>query len=134
MASSIRPAAVRKPEVETPKVTLAEVQKINNNELAQKERKRIDVANEYKAEKRVKVTGSPMYRAFFGNAMPISLNGVYINVPLDGRTYDIPESFAIVFHTRIRDVDDQLTIQKRLSNVTANHEQYAGELDLVRLV
>ena len=34
-------------------------------------------------EKKVIVIGAPMYRAYFGNMMPISLNGIP-SMPLDG--------------------------------------------------
>ena len=34
---------------------------------------------------------------------------------------------------RVRQVDEQLTRQKRLSDVSKNGERYAGELDLIQL-
>jgi hypothetical protein len=85
-------------------------------------------------EKKVTVIGAPMYRAYFGNMMPISLNGIPIYVPLDGNRYEIPESYAYEFNARIRSVNEEIEMQKARSNIAANHETYPGELDLVRQV
>lgn len=117
-----------------PATTTAELTRANNAEVAVKERTRMGLAARYRDQEKVKVVGSPMYRPYFGNTMPISQNGIYISVPLDGRAYEIPKSFARVFNTRIRSVDDDLNLQKQLSNVQSNRESYAGELDLVSLV
>lgn len=129
MASTIRPAAKAQP-----KENLDSLQRVNNAEVAAKERTRVAVAEAYKNEPKVQVTGSPMYREYFGTQMPLSINGIILYLPLDGRTYEIPQSFAELFRSRIRSVDDDLNMRKRLGDVTNNSESYAGELDLVRLV
>lgn len=85
----------------------------------------------YKDEKRVTVQGAPFYRPFFGNNMPISINGVLICVPLDGQAYDIPETFAALFQERIFKVNEQERVRKSLSNVRNNLESFAGEKDLI---
>lgn len=113
---------------------LAALTQQNNEELREKEKQILTLTEKYKAQEKVKVVGSPMYQPHFGKAMPICLNGILISVPLDGRSYEIPESFAEVFLTRIRSVDDDINMQKRLSNVVENHEAFAGELDLVHSV
>jgi hypothetical protein len=114
--------------------SLEAAQRLNNEEVAIKEKVRQTLADEYTKEPKVTVIGAPMYRAYFGNSMPISLNGIYISVPLDGNRYEIPESFAQVFNARIRSVNEEIEMQKARSNVTANHESFPGELDLVRQV
>ena len=88
----------------------------------------------YKGEKKVPVQGSPMYRPYFGNNMPIILNGIAVYVPLDGQQYEIPESFAAIFMDRISRVDEQINMRKRMSAVSDNIEAYAGERDLIRKV
>lgn len=108
--------------------------RLNNTEVSEKEKQRTSLAEQYKAEKKITVIGAPMYRAYFGNNMPISLNGILISVPLDGQRYEIPESFACVFNERINSVNEEIELQKQRSNVTANHESFPGELDLVRQV
>lgn len=104
----------------------------NNAEVAAKERARTSLAERYKAEEKVTVIGAPMYRAYFGNSMPISINGILVTVPLDGNRYNIPETFAGEFNARINSVNEELSWQKMASDVKSNHESYPGELDLVR--
>ena len=96
------------------------------------EETRRSVADTYKNEKKVAVQGSPMYRPYFGNNMPIIINGVAIYVPLDGQQYEIPESFAAVFLDRISRVDEQIRVRKQMASVSENSESYAGEKSLIR--
>lgn len=96
------------------------------------EETRKSVAVTYKNEKKVSVQGSPMYRPYFGNNMPIIINGVAIYVPLDGQQYEIPESFAAVFLDRISRVDEQIRVRKQMASVSENSESYAGEKSLIR--
>ena len=96
------------------------------------EETRKSVAVTYKNEKKVAVQGSPMYRPYFGNNMPIIINGVAIYVPLDGQQYEIPESFASVFLDRISRVDEQIRVRKQMASVSENSESYAGEKSLIR--
>ena len=107
-----------------------------NLELSKKvnalEETRKSVAVTYKNEKKVAVHGSPMYRPYFGNNMPIIINGVAIYVPLDGQLYEIPESFAAVFLDRISRVDEQIRVRKQMASVSENSESYAGEKSLIR--
>lgn len=107
-----------------------------NLELSKKvnalEETRKSVAITYKNEKKVAVQGSPMYRPYFGNNMPIIINGVAIYVPLDGQQYEIPESFAAVFLDRISRVDEQIRVRKQMASVSENSESYAGEKSLIR--
>ena len=107
-----------------------------NLELSKKvnalEDTRKSVAVTYKNEKKVAVQGSPMYRPYFGNNMPIIINGVAIYVPLDGQLYEIPESFAAVFLDRISRVDEQIRVRKQMASVSENSESYAGEKSLIR--
>lgn len=88
----------------------------------------------YKNEPKVPVQGSPMYRPYFGNNMPIILNGIAIFVPLDGQQYEIPESFAAIFMDRISRIDEQINMRKRMSAISDNIESYAGERDLIKKV
>ena len=109
---------------------------VANLELSKKvnalEETRKSVAVTYKNEKKVAVQGSPMYRPYFGNNMPIIINGVAIYVPLDGQQYEIPESFAAVFLDRISRVDEQIRVRKQMASVSENSESYAGEKSLIR--
>lgn len=88
----------------------------------------------YKGEKKVPVQGSPMYRPYFGNNMPIILNGIAIYVPLDGQQYEIPESFAAIFFDRISRIDEQINMRKQMAAISDNIEAYAGERNLIQKV
>lgn len=103
-------------------------------EVNELEHRRKKISEQYKAEPKVAVQGSPMYRPYFGNNMAISLNGVVVYVPLDGQRYEIPESFAAVFLDRIARVDEQINMRKQMANVTENSESYAGERSLIKRV
>lgn len=111
-----------------------QLQQENNNELIALEKQRVALGEHYKNEKRYAVQGAPMYRDHFGKSMPICINGISISVPLDGQRYEIPESFACIFNERITKVNEQLEMQKKMSNITQNRESFAGELDLIRPV
>ena len=82
-------------------------------------------------QKRVPVSMSPMYATYFGEVMTVSLNGMSIFLPIDGRTYEVPEAFARIVHKRRRMVDAQQNMQAKLGDVTNNKDSFAGELILV---
>jgi hypothetical protein len=88
----------------------------------------------YRNEKKIPVQGSPMYRPYFGNNMPIIINGIAIYVPLDGQQYEIPESFAAIFFDRISRIDEQINMRKRMAAISDNVEAYAGERNLIQKV
>lgn len=108
--------------------------RLNNQEVVQKEQIKQTLAESYKSETKVVVMGAPMYRAYFGNNMPIIINGIRVDVPLDGQRYEIPDSFAQIFNARINTINEDIELQKRMSNVTTNHENYPGELNLIQRV
>ena len=103
----------------------------NNQNVNGLEKKRLSLVEKYKAEKKYKVKGAPAYQAHFGSVMSIIINGVLIAVPLDGRSYEIPESFAQVFNSRIRQIDNMALQQSALADVANNIESMPGEKDLI---
>lgn len=111
------------------KVTKDLTTQVNGLETTRKQ-----VGETYRQEDKVKVQGSPMYRPFFGNNMPIIVNGVALYVPLDGQTYEIPETYAAIFQERIALVDEQERMRKRMADVQKNLETYAGEKNLIKHV
>lgn len=108
--------------------------RLNNAEVEVKSKACMKLADRYIAEKKATVIGAPMYAPYFGERMPIILNGIPIYVPLDGNRYDIPESYACVFNARILYVNEQLAAQKKLSDVGRNFESYPGERNLIQKV
>ena len=86
------------------------------------------LAEYYKNGKQVVVQGSPFYKPYFGNNMPIQLNGIMVYVPLDGQPHKIPEDFANIFEERIKRIDMQ---NERFGIMGANiEESFAGEFEL----
>ena len=103
----------------------------NNQSVNALEKKRFSLVEKYKAEKKYKVKGAPAYQAHFGSVMSIIIDGVLVTVPLDGRSYEIPESFAQVFNSRIRQIDNMALQQSALADVANNIESMPGEKDLI---
>ena len=113
---------------------LDSIQQKNNAEVREKEAQRKSLGQKLQDQRKVEVVGAPMYQAYFGSVMTISINGIPIYVPLDGRRYAIPESYAAIFNQRIGSVNEDIELEKRRNDVKANFESYPGELDLVRPV
>lgn len=89
------------------------------------------MCKKFMEEELVEVSGSPFYRPYFGDNMPIQINGIAVYVPLDGRPYKIPASFANVFLERIQRVDAQ---NKKLDIMgTIINDEYIGDNDVLGL-
>ena len=108
--------------------TKVEVALEHVNERAAQKR----MAAKYKNEKIVEVAISPMYSAEFSKNMPVILNGVRVNVPVDGKNYKVPYSFALEIRNRIAAVDEKHKRLNRMSDVSSNFERSPGELKLFR--
>jgi hypothetical protein len=98
---------------------------------ASEKKARYTAAQHYKEQDKVEVSVSPLYRPYFGDVMTIIINGVYCALPVDGRTYRLPKSFANEVARRIHAIDKQNTRAERLSDVQNNHENFVGELKLI---
>ncbi len=90
------------------------------------------MAERYKKEEMVDVNISPLYRNEFSNNMPVSLNGVRVNVPVDGKTYKLPKSFAMEVRRRIYVADQKTKRLDKMADVKSNVERSPGELKLFR--
>lgn len=88
-----------------------------------------ELAQLYAKQEKVAVSGSPFYRPYFGNNMPIQINGIAVYVPLDGQQHLVPKTFADEFQRRIAKVDMLQMKQKAMDANT--FEEYAGETDLL---
>lgn len=82
-------------------------------------------------EPSVSVSIAPMYAPWFGDIMAVGLNGMYIYVPCNGRTHKVPQSFASIIHRRLRTVDKNIAMQKRMGDVSRNYEPTVGSLELI---
>jgi ribosomal protein S12 len=86
------------------------------------------LARKYAQEPKKPVSLSPFYSAYLGKVARISLNGISVFVPCNGRTYDVPESFAAELKGRVYRIDQSLNRQKKAADI--KFERYAGELKL----
>lgn len=77
---------------------------------------------------KVQVSIAPQYRPFFGEVMPVALNGVLVYVPCDGRPRSIPKPFARIVHQRLHTVNAFLLKKDQMANVTQNFEKFPGEI------
>lgn len=126
--------AEAKAQTEGKAPTKAELERQSSAQLKINESLRKKLAEKLAAEPKVRVIGSPMYRPWFGENMLIAINGVEIYLPLDGQAYEIPESYAMEFQSRIELVDEEIRIRNAMSNIEKNSETYAGEKELIRRV
>ena len=97
-------------------------------EVKKRQSAKAKMVEAFMKEEQVEVSGSPFYQPYFGGSMPIMLNGVMVYVPLDGRPYKIPTSFADIFNERIKRVDAQNQRMETLGAVL--QEDYIGGADI----
>lgn len=81
-------------------------------------------------EKMVEVKGSPMYRPYFGNNMPIVIQGFPCYIPLDGRPYKVRESYAKIFEERISRIDALIQQNGIMGNIIED-DGVAGSTDFI---
>lgn len=98
--------------------------KVELNQLAK------ETADKLNKDELEVVTVSPQYAAEFGDVMPVSINGVSVYVPCDGREYKVPKTYAELIKERIRAVDRKLRKMQRMGDVSKNLERSPGELRL----
>ena len=89
------------------------------------------MAEQYKAEPLVDVSISPLYAPEFSSVMPVVLNGIRISVPVNGKTYKVPYSYALEIRNRIAAADQKF---QRLANmaVVQDQKEQPGGLKLFR--
>ena len=92
------------------------------------EQRRRALVKQYREEPLFPVSVSPFYAPYLGSTVPISLQGILVYVPADGRIYKIPESFAAELIQAMAKIDDRQRKIQRLSNVSANIERAVGEI------
>lgn len=96
--------------------------------------RKLDVAqknlvNVYKNENRVAVRIAPSYAKYFGRVMRISINGISVAVKCDGKTIELPESFAAEALRRMAEMDKYELRLNKMSDVQRNAETSPGQLN-----
>lgn len=85
-------------------------------------------------EKKVPISVAPQYAAEFSNNMRVTINGISIFIPIDGKMYMVPETFAAEIQRRVYKVNQKLNRFKRKGNGVSNdvifEEKSIGEIKL----
>ena len=97
-------------------------------EVQNAELRRRSLIKTYKDEKLIPVSVPPLYKPYFGESMVVTINGITIAIPCNGRTYNIAESFACEVLTRINKTNEIIEKGKSMANVIGNFEKSPGEL------
>lgn len=118
--------------VETPSAPVAPslpATEANANRRVQvKETQRRALVKIYLSEKKIPVTISPLYAPYLGKVVPVLVNGIRVDIPADGRTYQINSTHASEIIAKIRRIDNLLARQKKAGDVSNNVERNIGEL------
>ena len=112
------------------KNTEAEIIKESNVNVTKAEAGRRALGEKFRNEEKVPVSISPLYKPYFGKVMTVTINGISCAVPVDGKTYTIPKSFAEEVNVRKFRQDELMEKAKKLSDVQNNFESSPGELAL----
>ena len=94
------------------------------------EAKRKGLVTVYRAEKKGPVTISPFYAPYLGKVVRESVNGIIVDIPADGQTYNVNKTHADHIIAKIKRIDAMIARQKRAGDVSNNFEQAPGELHL----
>ncbi len=126
------------PVMETPVVPMAPsapvtasvpaVEAYANRRIQVKETQRRSLVKKYLSEEKIPVTISPLYAPYLGRIVPVLVNGIRVDIPADGRTYQINSTHASEIIAKIRRINDLLARQKKAGDVTNNVERNIGEL------
>lgn len=109
---------------------MASVKKNNamDASLQKTELRRRELVHIYKSEDKVAVAISPLYKPYFGSSMTVSVNGIAIVIPCDGKTYMVPKTHAAEALGRIYKTDQIIEKKQRMKNVSGNFERNPGDL------
>ncbi len=93
-----------------------------------REKDRKGLIKRFQSERKIQVSVSPFYKPYFGSVAMISVQGISVHVPVNSKTYTVPQTFAEHLHEAIADVDKAVQRNERLSNVSGNFEKHVGAL------
>lgn len=86
-----------------------------------------------RSEPRVAISVAPQYASEFSKNMRVVINGVSIFIPIDGREYMVPETFAAEIKRRIHKVNQKINRLRRkgtTENFNLIEEKSIGEVKL----
>lgn len=120
-------------EVSMEALSSAVQQKRSTMDLAALQIKQTKFLEAVRKEPKVSINVAPQYAAEFSNNMRVTINGISIFIPIDGRDYLVPQSFADEIKRRVHKVNQKLNRFKRkgnANNVVLFEEKSIGEIKL----
>lgn len=111
-----------------PVASVSHVEANANRRIQVKETQRRALVKKYLSEKKIPVTISPLYAPYLGRVVPVLVNGIRVDIPADGRTYQINSTHASEIIAKIRRINNMLARQKKVGDVSNNVERNIGEL------
>lgn len=115
-------------------VSIAVAQKRATVDLTELQLRQTKFLDKVRSEKKVPVSVAPQYAAEFSNNMRVTINGISIFIPIDGKMYLVPETFAAEIQRRVYKVNQKLNRFKRKGNGVSNdvifEEKSIGEIKL----
>lgn len=108
----------------------ATVVKESDKNVAKAEYNRRKLGDKFKKEEKVSITIPPLYKPYFGKVMTVSINGISCAIPVDGKAYKVPKSFAEEANIRMYRQNELMEKATRLGDVQNNFETSPGELAL----
>jgi hypothetical protein len=96
--------------------------------LTDVDRRQKNLLQIYRNEPLVPVRIAPSYAKYFGRVMRVVINGVVVAVRCDGKSVEIPETFAAEVYRRIDNMDNYDLRVSNMSNVQRNFESAPGSL------
>ena len=114
----------------TEAVAAVEGKKKNPPSIDTLEMRKQNLVHTYAEQPKHSVCLAPMYAPYFGNVMRVTINGISIAIPVNGQTFEVPETFAREINRRRVAIDQQLLRARIMSDVSNNMEESPGELSL----
>lgn len=111
-------------------ITAAQATRESDMAVKDAEQARKELARKFRQQKLKSIQISPLYQPYFGKVMTVTINGTSIAVPVNGKTYQVPATFAEEIKIRIYNQDQLLMKKRRMSRVSDNFEASPGELQL----
>lgn len=111
--------------------TVQAVEQKSNKSLQSVELRRKSLANYYKNEELVSVRIPPLYKPFFGESMSISINGILVIIPCDGKAYKVGKTYACEAKARMQKQDMIAEKCKKMGDIENNFERNSGDIKFI---
>jgi hypothetical protein len=120
--AEVAPATKARPKSVNPAQT-------KNYDIADVDKKQKSLLQIYKSEPLVPVRVAPSYAKYFGSVMRVSINGIVVSVKCDGKTVQVPETYATEINRRMANMDAYDLKTSKMANVRENLDVTPGSLN-----